>query len=516
MFDSHLLWRLIYILPSLLAAAGMCCVGALAWRYRAHRGGFSLLLFAIGAFLWTFFEALNFVGLSREWILFFWCMEALGVSIAPLAMVVAVIDYFGYGHVLSRRRIALLAIVPILEMLASLTNPWHGWVWRNIHIDYSWPFPILVNVPGPVSWVSFGYGALLLFATICFLLLRQQELQGPQRHQVYMVTIALLLPLLATGLYVARVSPMPNTSMTTIAFIFSGVLLMCGFYRNRMFELPPVTAYEIYRSQDDAVFVLNEMHRVLDLNEAAGKLLSVSMSDCIGRSLPDLLPQVKALTEADLPEHRGEVQANGQWFDVRLTRLKSMDGRFSSRLLVWRDVTERKRLEAELTRLAITDELTGLYNRRHLFARGAEEIERTRRYDRPLSVMMLDIDHFKSVNDRYGHEGGDCALVALACMLTSELHFVDCIARIGGEEFAMLLPEMDARAAHDVARNLIDRVANTEIALPEGESTRITISVGLVTLTTMSEDISVSTLIRRADDALFLAKNAGRNQLIQV
>ena len=516
MFDGHFLWRLIYILPSLLAAIGMCCVGVQAWRYRAHRGGLALLLFAIGAFFWTFFEALNFVGLPREWVLFFWCMEALGVSIAPLAMVVAVIDYFGYGHVLPRRRIALLSIVPVLEMLASVTNPWHGWVWQGIRMDYSWPFPVLVNVPGPVSWVSFGYGALLLFATICFLLLRQHELQGPQRHQVYMVTIALLLPLLATGLYVARVSPMPNTSMTTVAFIFSGVLLMCGFYRNRMFELPPVTAYEIYRSQDDAVFVLNHAHSVLDLNEAAGKLLGLPVSECIGRALPDLLPQVSQLIDVDLPEHRGEVQTQGQWYDVRLTRLRSLDGRFSSRLLVWRDVTEQKRLEAELTRLAITDELTGLYNRRHLFLRGAEEIERSRRYDRPLSVIMLDIDHFKSVNDRYGHEGGDCALVTLACLLSSEVRFVDCIARIGGEEFAMLLPETDAPAAQAVARNLIDKVASTDIALPEGERTRITISVGLVTLTSVSEDTSMSTVLRRADDALFLAKHAGRNQLVQV
>ncbi|RJX33561.1 MAG: diguanylate cyclase [Oxalobacter sp.] len=516
MTDSHILWRLLFILPNLLAAFGMCCVGAVAWRYRRHRGGLALLIFAIGVFLWTFFEALNFLGLSQEWVLFFWRMEALGVSIAPLAIVVAVIDYFGYGHFLTRRRIVILSIVPALEMMASVTSPWHEWVWQAIRVDHSWPFPILVNTPGPVSWVCFGYGSLLLFASMCFLLLRQHELQRPQQYQVYMVVAAMLIPMLATAFYVGRISPLPNTSLTTMSFILSGILLMCGIYRNRMFDLAPVTAYEIYRSLDDAVFVLNRAHRVLDLNAAAESMLGIAMSDSVGRVLSELLPQAKDLLESESLEQRIEVQWHGQWYDVRLTALDSLDGRFSSRLMVWRDVTARKRLEAELTRQAVTDELTGLYNRRHFFARGAEEIEHARRYERPLSVMMIDIDRFKAVNDRYGHEGGDCALVVLTNILISELRFVDCIARIGGEEFAMLLPETNAEAAHEVARRLISKVASTEIALPQSEKTNITISVGLVTLNAMTEDMSMSTLLRRADDALFLAKDAGRNRLVHI
>ena len=513
MFDISLFWRTVYALPNFVAALGMFAVAWLAWRYRTRRGALALCLFAVGAFFWTFFEALNFVGFSNEWILFFWCMEALGVSVAPLAMVVAVIDYFGYGHFLTRRRIAFLSIVPLLELLASITNPWHGWVWRAVQTDHGWPIPILTNVPGPVSWVSFAYGTLLLFAAICFLLLHLHQMHRPQRHQVYMVIIAMLLPLLATGMYVARVSPLPNTSLTTLAFLVSGFVLMCGFWRTRLFELPPVTAYEIYRSQEDAVFVLNETNRVLDLNDAACRMLSHALVESVGHYLHDLMPQALDMPIPASADGRFEVPLGGHYYDVHLTTLHSVDRRFTGRLMVWRDVTERKRLESELRRLATIDELTGVHNRRHFFARGAEDIEHARRYGRPLSLIMVDVDYFKEVNDRHGHEAGDRALVALARLLSCELRTVDCIGRIGGEEFALLLPETDVEAAHQVGRRLIEKVGAARVELTETIALHLTVSVGIATL--KPEESSMSALMRRADRALYQAKHQGRNRLVQ-
>ncbi|RJX32089.1 MAG: diguanylate cyclase [Oxalobacter sp.] len=508
------LWRLLYIFPNLAAALGMMVVALMAWSYRAQRGARALCIFAVASTVWALFETISFIGLPPEWILFVWHLKSIGVSIAPLAMMVAAFDYFGYGHLVSQRRIALLSLVPIAKLFASWTNGWHGLVWRELHMDYATPFPTLTGVPGLMTWVYYFYAGLLLIITTTFLLMRLSELPRPQQRQVYIVIAAMLLPLFATTAFMLGIAPLPNTSFTPLAFNVSGFFLLRGFSRGRMFELPPVTAYEIYRSQDDAVFVIDKANRVLDLNIAARNLLVWAERDNIGGTLPQMLPQVAELLEGCADECRGEVLLNSRYYDVRISPLHTLDKRVHGRLLVWRDVTDRKWLETELRRLAVTDELTGLYNRRHFFARGEEDVEHAMRYGRPLSLIMVDVDHFKEVNDRYGHEAGDRALVLLAGILSNKLRNVDCVGRIGGEEFALLMPETTAEAACEVATRLINEVAEAEMELPDGQRIGLTISVGVVTL--QEEETSMNMFLRRADIALYKAKKKGRNRIVQM
>lgn len=506
----------IYILPNLIAAIGMMVVAVMAWRYRNQRGGFALWLFAVSAFIWAFFESLNFVGLPSEYIRFLWRIEAIGVAVAPLAMMVCIINYFGYGQFLTKRLIALLSIIPASLILSAWITPLNPLIWESVFIDESGIIPILSNSVGVMCWIYYGYSALLMFATISFLWLRFPELQPPQRRQVYRVIIAMLLPFLAAICYLEGMTLLPNTTYTTLAFNISGIMLIRGFFKDRLFELPPVTAYEIYRNQDDAVFVLDDTNRVLDLNIAARKILSLAGVECIGHLIAESLPQVQYLlgVENKDSENRGELLLGEQCYDVRLMALRSRDSQVSGRLMVWREISERKKLEAELQRLAVTDELTGLFNRRHFFARGAKDIEHARRYSRPLSLIMVDVDHFKEVNDQYGHEAGDRALVLLARTLSSRLRNVDCIGRIGGEEFALLLPETTAEAAYEVGRRLMDEVAETRMMLPEGGLLSLTISMGIATL--HDEETAMNTFLRRSDAALYQAKGRGRNTIVQL
>ncbi len=515
MFDASLLWRCIYIFPSLIAAIGMMFVAVRTWRHRKQRGGLALWVFSVGAFVWAFFESLNFIGLPSEYIRFLWRLEAIGAALVPMAMIVSVINYFGYGHFLTKRRIALLSIIPACLLLAAWITPLNELVWRTVFMDQSGPLPLLSNSVGILSWIYYVYVALLIFATIGFLLLHFQELHQPQRRQVYRVIIAMMLPFLATTCYMLGMTLLPNTTYTTLAFNISGFVFLRAFYRDRLFELPPVTAYEIYRSQKDAVFVLDDANRVLDLNIAARKILSLVGAECIGHLLSESLPQVQTLLNQETHdrENRGEILFGTQCYDVCLTSLKSADHLVSGKLMVWRDVSDRKKLEGELRRLAVTDELTGLYNRRHFFARGDEDIEHAQRYGRPLSLLMVDVDHFKAVNDQYGHDVGDRALVTLSGILSSKLRNVDCIGRIGGEEFALLMPETTAEAACEVATRLIKRVAETRIDILEGDHIALTISIGIATL--RDGETSMNMFLRRADTALYEAKKKGRNQVVQ-
>ncbi len=197
-------------------------------------------------------------------------------------------------------------------------------------------------------------------------------------------------------------------------------------------------------------------------------------------------------------------------------RKHDLDANTLARVL--RNVLERARLEnevrtvnARLREWAIRDGLTGLYNHRHFQELLRTEMARARRYGQPLGCLMLDIDHFKQVNDTYGHPLGDEVLKRLAATLTDVAREVDIIARYGGEEFVVILPNTDREGACRLAERIREAVAARTVEF-EGEPVRTTVSIGVAT----HHDPGVSDereLIKRADNALYHAKRNGRDQV---
>jgi len=173
---------------------------------------------------------------------------------------------------------------------------------------------------------------------------------------------------------------------------------------------------------------------------------------------------------------------------------------------------ENSRLYKLTKRLAITDELTSLFNYRHLQSRLDEEVGRARRYGKYLSLLMIDVDDFKHFNDSHGHLAGDTALAELAAVLRQSVREVDLVARYGGEEFSAVLPETDAAGAYSVAEKIREAVALHAFADPDGvRCCRLTVSIGLATFPSHADD--KESLLREADDALYAAKNGGKNRV---
>lgn len=172
---------------------------------------------------------------------------------------------------------------------------------------------------------------------------------------------------------------------------------------------------------------------------------------------------------------------------------------------------ELREKNRELETLARCDGLTGVANRRHLMESLESEFARCCRYARPFSLMMLDLDHFKHINDGYGHHVGDDVLVRVSQVLAQSLRENDLLGRYGGEEFAVMLPETDLPSALVVAERCREAVAEVRIPLPEGELT-VTTSVGLASLPDARFG-GLADLVRAADGALYEAKRAGRNRL---
>ena len=177
-----------------------------------------------------------------------------------------------------------------------------------------------------------------------------------------------------------------------------------------------------------------------------------------------------------------------------------------------REIEERKKIQAELERIITLDPLTGLFNRRYFFELTQKELDRSRRYNHPISIIMLDIDHFKQVNDRFGHLVGDRVIVEVAHRIRKALRRIDHACRYGGEEFAILLPETSLRQAELVATRLWQLVSKQPTVSGELKL-KITVSVGVAT-TYLKSPITVDTLLDRADRAMYRAKDNGRNQVV--
>jgi diguanylate cyclase (GGDEF)-like protein/PAS domain S-box-containing protein len=187
------------------------------------------------------------------------------------------------------------------------------------------------------------------------------------------------------------------------------------------------------------------------------------------------------------------------------------EGELKGVVVAFHDITERKRLLETLRHQATHDELTGLVNRRHLFELAEREHARIRRGNAsPAALIMLDVDHFKRINDTYGHLAGDEILRHLGHQLMASLRTADIAARYGGEEFAILLPATDLDAALRLAARLRDEAAGSTV-YSDGQPLHYTLSLGLTTLT--PQDASLDMAIARADEALYRAKMGGRNRI---
>lgn len=185
------------------------------------------------------------------------------------------------------------------------------------------------------------------------------------------------------------------------------------------------------------------------------------------------------------------------------------EGRFCGYRGVDVNVTELTKAKKDVERLALRDPLTGLANRRHLVEQYAHEASRAQRSGKAMSLLIIDLDHFKAVNDRYGHLAGDACLKCVTAVIESCLRNSDIAARLGGEEFIVLLPETEERGARIVAEKLLSSVAATEIQLHD-EGLHITVSIGIATAQPAEMD-DFDRIISIADTAMYEAKKQGRN-----
>ncbi len=271
----------------------------------------------------------------------------------------------------------------------------------------------------------------------------------------------------------------------------------------------------LLNSSVDTVLTINPDYTVTYANRGAEDMLGYAASELVGQSITRVLPgggdELGALTaeldQGPVRNHETHLIArDGRLIPtmVSISRVRGEDGAVLSTLAICKDITQQKQLESELKEMTIKDSLTDLYNQRHFYQRLEMEIERSRRQGRPLSLLLFDVDHFKTYNDRHGHLAGDAVLRAIGELVREcTRDCVDSGFRYGGDEFTVILPE----TAEAQARQVAERIRAT---FEERQFDKCTLSVGLMTFL---EDVNEQTFIRVADEMMYGAKRSGGNRV---
>lgn len=412
------------------------------------------------------------------------------------------------GRPLSRRAAALLCIHPVLLLVVLVTNPWHRAFLRYDVVDGT-----VVDGVGPLYWVHTAYSYVLLVLGIGLALRAMARAVPGHRHVYAIAAVGATIPAIGNVLATVIATRSENLHLTPVFFLVSAAIWAWVERYRRHSQVVPVSTRQVLEALADAVVVLDPDGRLLDVNPAARVLLggadgSALDERAIGapwreRLAPDL-DEVLTGTGS-----RVLTTASGTVLDVRATQLTDRAGRPVGTVVVLRDVTELERLRAELAHQATRDGLTGLHNRRAFEQRLSDAVEDACAAGTPLSVVLLDLDHFKAVNDTHGHAVGDRVLVAVAHALADSAGDGETVARLGGEEFVLLLPGRTVTEAAARAEEARTRCAAARVPVRDDE-VRVTISAGAAELSAGGTSDGV---LRAADVAMYAAKAAGRDRV---
>ncbi|WP_138494849.1 histidine kinase N-terminal 7TM domain-containing protein [Paenibacillus pinistramenti] len=491
----------------------------LAYFRRADfQGAKAFVAIAVTSAIYIFGYALELSSGTLNEIRFWTKAEYLGLPFISPADLVLVLYFVGLDKLVNRITLPLLFAVPAVSCVMALTNDAHHLLYREIYLRPDTPFLTADIVMGPWYIVHGSYTFGCLFAGACIIIAKWNSMKHNYKWQMLTILIGILLPSAASLAYLLGLSPYGMDPVPVVMSITSTLYILAIWSRG-MLSAAPIARENLFANLVDGVLVTDLSGRVIDYNPSAERMIPELDASIIGKPLLLLMeqasPEAASFVRNSVPDIKSETRAkwlrSGQTLHylLRSTPVLKRGGGCVGRMIKLTDVTEQTVLQEKLRFMATRDSLTGVYNRGYWLEQSREALARCRQLERPLSLILLDADHFKSINDSYGHDIGDLALRHMTGIGSGHLQD-DCpFGRYGGEEFVICLPGMPLEEAGQLAEAIREEIAASPLMTAKGPVS-FTSSFGV------ADDRSGSTLeeiLSAADEALYRSKHSGRNQV---
>lgn len=467
----------------------------------------------------------------------FWSkFQYIGLPFIPvlcLALARTMTDSSGKNHL---RFLLVVAIPGAITALMRFTSESHHFFYSNMHLVSNGYFDILQFDKGIWYYIHFVYFIICASYAIYLYTKALRTTSVPHRKQLLIMIIASVMPFVSISINLFNAFPYQMDSGPFFIFI-DYALFSYGIFRYNMLYLIPLSRDRVFEWIHDGVLVLDLTHRLIDFNQAASATFPELYDTKPGTELrialhkyPEFtqlfdlwLTPVKTASPTDenivMPEEYEfefihNLSQEKLCYQVRFKEL-NIKGRIIGTIIMVTNITKAKTLMQTLEKTAQLDGLTQINNRRHFIELTDTQIKRIERHGGNGILVLFDLDHFKDVNDQFGHQAGDFVLKAVAQKTLHNLREIDIFGRYGGEEFIIFLPDTELEQAAIVMERIRSSF-DTEPILWCEESIRVTASFGMTALYDAANTLShkdFDAMVKTADEAMYKAKALGRNRV---
>ncbi|MDZ5473644.1 histidine kinase N-terminal 7TM domain-containing protein [Bacillus sp. 31A1R] len=432
--------------------------------------------------------------------------------IGPL-YIVLVMQFTGLDRFFTKKLLTGLFIIPVLTVLVVWTNQLHHLFYKSLTVKVVEGYLLTEFSIGFFYIIHGGYTFGSLLAALVLLIWHGRRIHRSYKLHVIAMFTALLIPMTSSFLYLMGTTP-HNMDPVPVIMCITSTIYLIAIYKSKMFKVAPIAKDLVFSHMRDPVIVLNAHDQIVDFNLAAEGIFPNLNKTFIGKDIHTSWKE--EFNDFPLPEwseDRTEViEQEIQWVYkgraiyglFRVFPILKKDHLIDGRALVFTDLTKEMILREELKERASKDGLTNVLNRSAFMDKCSQFADE----HKSLAIILFDIDHFKKINDTYGHLVGDQALIHIVGVCKSYMKEEYIFARYGGEEFVIAMPESSIEEASEYAKVLCEEIATSRMKLGE-QPLHITASFGVA----VHQNVKLGDLLNEADQALYQAKRNGRNNV---